>query len=178
MNTSQYGLPAGRQKRIAAIHDISCVGRCSLTVALPILSAAGYETSVLPTAVLSTHTGGFTGFTYRDLTEDISPIAAHWQSLGLHFDALYSGFLGSYAQIGLISGLIDTFKKSDTLVMVDPVMADDGKYYSVYSPDMAAGMKKLCAKADIITPNLTEAAFCWISPTMPACIPATISGRY
>ncbi len=148
-----------RQKRVAAIHDISCVGRCSLTVALPILSAAGFDTGVLPTAVLSTHTGGFEGFTYRDLTEDIEPIAKHWQSLDLKFDALYSGFLGSFAQIDLVAGLFKTFKGENTLVMVDPVMADNGVLYSVYSPEMAKGMAKLCSMADIIVPNLTEAAF-------------------
>ena len=98
-----------RQKRVAAIHDISCVGRCSLTVALPILSAAGFDTGVLPTAVLSTHTGGFEGFTYRDLTEDIEPISKHWQSLNLKFDALYSGFLGSFEQIDLVADLFKTF---------------------------------------------------------------------
>lgn len=148
-----------KQKRVAAIHDISCVGRCSLTVALPILSAAGFDTSVLPTAILSTHTGGFEGFTYRDLTEDIQPISNHWQSLNIHFDALYSGFLGSFGQIDLVADLFDTFRSNDTLVMVDPVMADNGVLYSVYSPEMAKGMIKLCAKADIIVPNLTEAAF-------------------
>lgn len=148
-----------RQKRVAAIHDISCVGRCSLTVALPILSAAGFDTGVLPTAVLSTHTGGFEGFTYRDLTEDIEPIAKHWQSLDLKFDALYSGFLGSFAQIDLVADLFKTFRGEETLVMVDPVMADNGVLYSVYSPEMAKGMAKLCSMADIIVPNLTEAAF-------------------
>ncbi|SHN83885.1 pyridoxamine kinase [Desulfitobacterium chlororespirans] len=148
-----------RQKRVAAIHDISCVGRCSLTVALPILSAAGLDTGVLPTAVLSTHTGGFEGFTYRDLTEDIEPISKHWQSLDLKFDALYSGFLGSFAQIDLVADLFKTFRGEGTLVMVDPVMADNGVLYSVYSPEMAKGMAKLCAMADIIVPNLTEAAF-------------------
>ncbi|EHQ91252.1 pyridoxamine kinase [Desulfosporosinus youngiae] len=147
------------QKRVAAIHDISCVGRCSLTVALPILSAAGFDTSVLPTAILSTHTGGFEGFTYRDLTEDIKPISNHWQSLNIKFDALYSGFLGSFEQIDLVADLFDTFRNDNTLVMVDPVMADNGVLYSVYSPEMAMGMTKLCAKADIIVPNLTEAAF-------------------
>lgn len=147
------------QKRILAIHDISCVGRCSLTVALPILSAAGLETSVLPTAVLSTHTGGFGDFTYRDLTDDIAPISAHWQSLGLQFDALYSGFLGSFAQIDLVAELFRTHKKESGLVLVDPVMADHGKLYTIYSPEMVQGMAKLCAQADIITPNLTEAAF-------------------
>lgn len=147
------------QKRVAAIHDISCVGRCSLTVALPIISAAGFDTSVLPTAVLSTHTGGFEGFTYRDLTEDIEPISKHWQSLDLKFDAMYSGFLGSFEQIDLVADLFSTFRTKDTLVMVDPVMADNGVLYSVYSPEMAKGMAKLCSKADIIVPNLTEAAF-------------------
>lgn len=148
-----------RQKRVAAIHDISCVGRCSLTVALPIISAAGFDTSVLPTAVLSTHTGGFEGFTYRDLTEDIKPISDHWQSLDIKFDALYSGFLGSFEQIDLVADLFNTFRGKDTLVMVDPVMADNGVLYSVYSPEMAKGMAKLCSMADIIVPNLTEAAF-------------------
>jgi pyridoxine kinase len=148
-----------RQKRVAAIHDISCVGRCSLTVALPIISAAGFDTSVLPTAVLSTHTGEFEGFTYRDLTDDILPITKHWQSLHLQFDALYSGFLGSFRQIDLVAELFDAFRDENSIVMVDPVMADNGKLYSVYSPEMVGGMRKLCAKADIIVPNLTEAAF-------------------
>lgn len=148
-----------KQKRIAAIHDISCVGRCSLTVALPILSAAGFDTGVLPTAVLSTHTGGFAGFTYRDLTEDIQPISDHWHSLGLRFDAMYSGFLGSFDQIDLVAALFDRFRAEDTLILVDPVMADEGKLYSIYTPEMAKGMAGLCAKADVIVPNLTEAAF-------------------
>lgn len=148
-----------RQKRVLAIHDISCIGRCSLTVALPIISAAGFETSVLPTAVLSTHTGGFEGFTYRDLTEDINPISDHWQSLNLTFDSLYSGFLGSFEQIDLVANLFERFRSEDTLIMVDPVMADNGLLYSIYSPEMAKGMAKLCAQADIIVPNLTEAAF-------------------
>jgi len=148
-----------KQKRVVAIHDISCVGRCSLTVALPIISAAGFDTSVLPTAVLSTHTGGFENFTYRDLTDDIRPISEHWQSLNLSFDAIYSGFLGSFDQIDLVAELFDTFRTEDNLILVDPVMADNGELYSVYSPEMAKGMTKLCAKADIIVPNLTEAAF-------------------
>lgn len=148
-----------KQKRVVAIHDISCVGRCSLTVALPIISAAGFNTSVLPTAILSTHTGGFENFTYRDLTNDIRPISQHWQSLNHSFDAIYSGFLGSYEQIDLVAELIDTFRTDNNLIMVDPVMADNGELYSVFSPEMAKGMTKLCAKADIIVPNLTEAAF-------------------
>ena len=107
-----------------AIHDISGVGKCSLTVALPVLSCCGVETSVLPTAVLSTHTGGFTGFTYRDLTGDILPMARHWKSLGCRFQALYTGFLGSEAQIGLVEEMFDWFGGEDTLILVDPVMGD------------------------------------------------------
>ncbi|MCL2854557.1 MAG: pyridoxamine kinase [Defluviitaleaceae bacterium] len=148
-----------KQKRVCAIHDISCVGRCSLTVALPILSAAGMDCGILPTAVLSTHTGGFEGFTYRDLTVDIQPISAHWQKLGLGFDALYSGFLGSFEQIDLVGELFDTYRRPGNIVLVDPVMADEGKLYSIYSPEMAQGMAKLCGKADIIIPNITEACF-------------------
>lgn len=146
------------QKRVAAIHDISCFGRCSLTVALPILSAAGIETSVVPTAVLSTHTGGFSGFTYRDLTDDILPIAEHWQSINLAFDALYTGFLGSFTQIDIIAELFDRFKTNDNVILVDPVMADNGKLYAIFPEDFPQGMRKLTAKADIIVPNLTEAS--------------------
>ena len=148
-----------RQKRVMAIHDISCVGRCSLTVALPIISAAGHDCGVLPTAVLSTHTGGFENFTYRDLTADINPISAHWQSLGLGFDAMYSGFLGSFEQIDLVAELFKTYKTDNNIVLVDPVMADEGKLYAIYSPEMAKGMAKLCGSADIIIPNITEACF-------------------
>ena len=148
-----------KQKRVMAIHDISCVGRCSLTVALPIISAAGHDCGVLPTAVLSTHTGGFTGFTFRDLTQDVRPISAHWQELGLGFDALYSGFLGSFEQIDLVAELFDTYKTNNNIILVDPVMADEGKLYAIYSPEMAKGMAKLCGKADIIVPNITEACF-------------------
>ncbi len=146
------------QKRVAAIHDISCFGRCSLTVALPIISAVGIETSVVPTAVLSTHTGGFSGFTYRDLTDDILPIADHWQSLNLAFDALYTGFLGSFKQIDIIEELFGRFKTKDNVILVDPVMADNGKLYAIFPDDFPQGMRKLCAKADTIVPNLTEAS--------------------
>jgi len=148
------------QKRALAVHDISCVGKCSLTVALPIISAAGIETSVLPTAVLSTHTGGFTGYTYRDLTSDIKPIMEHWKALGLKVDAIYTGYLGSFEQLRLVEELFDTFGgKDDTLILVDPVMADNGVFYTSFTPEFAKGMAKLCGKADIIVPNLTEAAF-------------------
>ena len=148
-----------KQKRALAVHDISCVGRCSLTVALPVLSAAGVNTAVLPTAVLSTHTGEFTGYTNRDLSADILPIARHWQSLGLSFHAIYSGYLASAEQIGCILDVFDMFKREDTLILADPVMGDNGALYAAVSMDMAAGMKRLCAKADVIVPNLTEAAF-------------------
>lgn len=146
-----------RQKRVAAIHDISCFGKCSLTVALPIISSVGIETSVIPTAVLSTHTGGFTGYTYRDLTDDILPTISHWQSLGLTFDAVYTGFLGSFEQIDIVSEIFDRLKTEDNIIVVDPVMADNGKLYSLFSNDFPKGMKKLCQKADIIIPNITEA---------------------
>jgi pyridoxine kinase len=147
-----------RQKRVLAIHDVSCFGKCSLTVALPVISAAGIETTVLPTAVLSTHTGGLTGFTYRDLTQDILPIVNHWQSLGLEFDAIYTGFLGSFEQLDIVSTIFDMLKKNGVLVVVDPVMADYGKLYSIFPPNFPDGMRKLCQKADVIVPNLTEAA--------------------
>lgn len=148
-----------KQKRVAAIHDISGFGKCSLTVALPILSAAGIETAVLPTAVLSTHTGGISGFTYRDLTDDIQPFTKHWNDLGLQFDAIYSGFLGSFEQLDLVGRFFDTFKKDENIILVDPVMADNGVMYKIFTPDFAAGMANLCKKADILVPNLTEAAF-------------------
>lgn len=119
----------------------------------------GIEVSVIPTAVLSTHTGGFTGFTYRDLTGDMRPIAEHWKSLGIKFDAIYSGFLGSVEQIDIVTDFIDDFKEKDTVVLVDPAMADGGKMYTVFDMDFAKQMTRLCAKADIIVPNFTEAAF-------------------
>ena len=146
------------QKRAIAIHDISCMGRCSLTVALPMLSAAGIETSVIPTAILSTHTGDFKGYTFHDLTAEIPPIVEHWQTLHRHTDAIYTGYLGSVEQIELVRHAIETFRDEKTLVMVDPVMGDGGKYYSLITPEFAVGMKKLAASADIITPNISEAS--------------------
>ena len=147
-----------QQKKLAAIHDISGFGKCSLTVALPIISAAGITTSVIPTAVLSTHTGGFKDFTYHDLTEDLRPFMAHWKSLDLQFDAVYTGFLGSFEQLDIISEFIDEFKTDHNLIMVDPVMADNGVLYKTFSPEFPYGMAKLCRKADVIIPNITEAA--------------------
>lgn len=144
------------QKRVIAVHDISCVGKCSLTVALPILSACGIECSVLPTAVLSTHTGGFTGYTFRDLTDDLEPIIGHWKSLDLHVDAIYTGYLGSFRQIEIVSRLFDTYK--DAIKLVDPVMADNGVLYKGFDMDFVSGMRDLCRKADIVIPNITEAS--------------------
>ena len=147
------------QKRVAAIHDISCFGKCSLTVALPILSAAGIETPVIPTAVLSTHTGGFSGYTFRDLTDDIMPVARHWKKEGITVDAVYSGYLGSKEQVGLVMDAVREIRNDDTIMIVDPVMADNGKLYGGFAPDFPMEMRKLCETADIITPNITEASF-------------------
>lgn len=147
-----------KQKRALAVHDISCIGKCSLTAALPIISAAGIETAVIPTAVLSTHTGGFDGFTFRDLSDDILPIANHWQNLCIRFDAIYTGFLGSTAQVDIVLEVIDKFGSS-CLKIVDPAMADDGKLYTTFKSDFVYEMKKLCTRADIIVPNITEACF-------------------
>ena len=146
------------QRRTLAVHDISCIGRCSLTVALPILSAAGIETSVLPTAVLSTHTGNFTGYTFRDLTEDIEPICNHWKSLDIKFESIFTGYLGSFEQMELVKNIFDTFADKNSLIMVDPVMGDNGKLYSKLTADFPKGFRELCKRAQVITPNLTEAA--------------------
>lgn len=145
--------------RVAAIHDMSGFGRCSLTVAIPVLSAMGVQCCPLPTAFLSTHTGGFTGFTFLDMTEEMPKVAAHWQELDLCFHAIYSGFLASERQIGIVSDFIRTFRRSDTLVVIDPVMGDDGKAYQTYTSALCSGMTHLAELADVITPNLTEAAF-------------------
>lgn len=148
-----------KQKNLVAIHDISCHGKCSLTVALPIISAAGITTNILPTAVLSTHTGGFTGYTYKDLTDQISPIQKHWESLNFKFDSIYTGFLGSFEQLELVGDFIDSFSNAENIVVIDPAMADDGKMYPVFDMEFAKGMAKLCTKGDIIVPNITEALF-------------------
>lgn len=145
--------------RVMAIHDLSGIGKCSLTVALPILSAMGAEVAAMPTAVLSTHTGDITGYTYRDLTEDMLPIAKHWRSLGLTFDALYSGWLGSAQQNDILQAIFSMFAADHPFRLVDPVMGDHGRLYSTYTPDRVKGMIALCKNADLITPNLTEAAF-------------------
>ena len=146
-------------KRILTIQDISCVGQCSLTVALPILSACGLETCVLPSAVLSTHTAGFTGFTVRDLTEDIPAICDHWCKEGIQFEAIYTGYLGSTLQIQYV---LDIFRRTGTdncVKIVDPAMADNGKLYAGFVTEFVGAMKGLCAKADVLVPNITEASF-------------------
>jgi len=146
-------------KKVLTIQDISCVGQCSLTVALPIISACGVETIILPSAVLSTHTGGFTGFTFRDLTEDIPEIMNHWMKEGLKFDCLYTGYLGSVTQIEYVSKLRQNVITKDGLLIVDPAMADHGKLYTGFNDQFVREMAGLCGTADIILPNVTEAAF-------------------
>lgn len=146
-------------KRILTIQDISCVGQCSLTVALPIISACGIETSVLPSAVLSTHTAGFTGFTCRDLTDDMPDICAHWKKEGITFDGIYTGYLGSAKQIEYVKNIIANTAAPNCLVVIDPAMADNGKLYPAFDTAYVAEMKKLCADADYLLPNITEACF-------------------
>ncbi len=146
-------------KRLLSVQDISCFGKCSLTVALPIVSAMGIECAVLPTAVLSTHTGcGFTGYTFRDLTEDMPAIGDHWEKLDLCFDALTSGYLDSTRQIQLVNELFGRFGKN-ALKIVDPVMGDHGHFYAGFDASFARKMKELCRGADYILPNLTEVSF-------------------
>lgn len=145
-------------KRIITIQDISCVGRCSLTVALPIISAAGVEACILPTAVLSTHTA-FPEFTFRDLTDEIQPISDTLARLGIDFDAIYTGYLGSPEQLALVADLIDRFRKPGAEIFIDPVLGDNGSLYKGFTQDFADRMTRLCAKADLILPNMTEAAF-------------------
>lgn len=145
-----------KQKHVLAIHDISCIGKCSLTVALPILSCAKITTSLLPTALLSTHTGGFSDFTYLSLKEEMSKILKHFETLNVHFDSIYTGFLGS-SEIDLVSTFLKSYKNKDVLILIDPVMADDGELYSSFDENFTLKMEKMCFNADILTPNLTEA---------------------
>lgn len=149
-----FALPT---KRIAAIHDLSGFGKCSLTVALPVISASGVECSCIPTAVLSTHTA-IPRFCIQDLSAQMIPIARHWHELGLQFDGIYSGYLASPAQAQLLEAVITELKSEQTLVIIDPVMADNGEYYSALDDRMCQAFRRLCAVADVITPNMTEAA--------------------
>lgn len=143
--------------RVLTIQDISCFGQCSLTVALPVISACGAETCVLPSAVLSTHTCGFSGYTFRDLTDDMPAIEKHWQKEKISFDAVYTGYLGSAKQIAYVESIARNCLEKDGLLIVDPAMADNGKLYPGFDAAFVAEMKKLAAKADYLLPNLTEA---------------------
>ncbi len=145
-------------KRILTIQDISCFGKCSLTVALPLLSAMGIETVILPTAVLSTHTL-FKGFTCKDLSDQLTPITNHWKQEGITFDAIYTGYLGTEEEIDTVISIIRTFRNEHTLVFVDPAMGDNGKLYPAFDEHYAKKNADLCAVADLADPNLTEASF-------------------
>ena len=163
--------------RVAAIHDLSCFGRCSLTIALPVLSAMGCQCCPLPTALLSAHTG-FTGGSFLDLTEEMQHIADHWARIDIHFDGIYSGFLGSAAQIGTVRQFIGRFRGTG-LVVIDPVLGDHGQAYRTCTPELCNGMRRLAESADIITPNLTEASLLLEQPyeTIQAIDPAEIVRR-
>ncbi len=150
-------------KRVLTIQDISCLGKCSLTVALPIISAMGVETVILPSAVLSTHTM-FQGFTCKDLTDQLLPIAEHWKSQNVKFDAIYTGYLGSAEEIDIAKKIFDMFRTDDTLIFIDPVMADNGKLYPAFDESYAKLNAGLCGSADVIVPNLTEACFMTDTP--------------
>ncbi len=157
MSKKDHSLP-----RVAALHDLSCFGRCALTVVLPVLAAMGVQPIPLPTALLSTHTGGFTDLYFDDLTDEMEKISAHWKAIDLDFDAIYTGFLGSAEQISVVEHFISDFRRGprgDALVLVDPVMGDDGELYSTYTMEMVDRVRALCTHADLITPNLTEACF-------------------
>ena len=143
-------------KRIVTIQDISCLGKCSLTVALPIISSAGVETAIIPTTILSTHTG-FKDYTFRDLSMDIPLISNHWSKENISFDAIYTGFLGNEEQIKLVKDFIKKFNNDNNFILIDPVMGDNGKLYPCFNQDFVLKMKELCVCADIIVPNLTEA---------------------
>lgn len=163
--------------RVAAIHDLSCFGRCSLTIALPVLSAMGCQCCPLPTALLSAHTG-FTGGSFLDLTEEMQRIADHWARIDIHFDGIYSGFLGSAAQIGTVRQFIGRFRGTG-LVVIDPVLGDHGQAYRTCTLELCNGMRRLAESADIITPNLTEASLLLEQPyeTIQAIDPAEIVRR-
>ena len=153
-----------QDKKVLTIQDISCFGQCSLTVALPIISGCGVETVILPSAVLSTHTGGFSGWTFRDLTDDIRSIADHWLKEGLSFDAIYTGYLGSMRQIEMIKDIFNRLSAPECLKIVDPAMADNGKLYYGFDEAYAHAMGALCGVADIALPNITEAAMMTDTP--------------
>ncbi len=143
-------------KRVAAIHDMSGVGRVSLTAVIPVLSAMGIQTCPLPTAILSSHTQ-YPHFSFIDLTDNMVNMINEWKALDLRFDAIYSGYLGSTRQIEILENFLKDFRREDTLVVVDPVLGDNGKLYATFDVTMIKGMRQLVRSADVITPNLTEA---------------------
>ena len=145
-------------KRVLTVQDISCVGKCSLTAAIPVISAMGIEVCPLPTAILSNHTA-FSSFSFLDLTDKIPEILNEWKKQGFHFDAIYTGYLGSIKQIDFVHKILDEFAQNDTLVVIDPCMADNGKLYTGFSQDFVQQMAKLCGRANVILPNMTEACF-------------------
>ena len=145
-------------KRVLTVQDISCVGKCSLTAAIPVISAMGIEVCPLPTAILSNHTA-FSSFSFLDLTDKIPEILNEWKKQGFHFDAIYTGYLGSINQIDLVHKILDEFAQNDTFVVIDPCMADNGKLYTGFSQDFVKQMAKLCGRANVILPNMTEACF-------------------
>lgn len=145
-------------KRILTIQDVSCLGQCSLTVALPILSACGHETCIIPSAVLSTHTGEFKGYTFRDLSDDIPMIRKHWEQEKISFDAIYTGYLGSAQEVGYVLDIFKSLLRPEGLIVVDPAMADNGRLYAGFDEQYVEAIKNLCAEADVLIPNITEAA--------------------
>lgn len=145
-------------KRLLSIQDISCVGQCSLTVALPIISTCGVEACVLPSAILSTYTGGFVGYTFRDLTDDFPAISEHWKQEGIKFDSFYTGYLGSIRQVKYVQDLINVHSAENAKTIIDPVMGDNGKFYPAFGMPFVEAMKTLVAKADVVLPNITEAS--------------------
>jgi len=148
-----------KYKRVLSIQDLSCFGQCSLTVALPVLSACGLETVILPSAVLSTHTTGFDGYTFRDLTEDMPAIAGHWRKEGIRFDAVYTGYIGNARQFDMIRRIFSELLLPRGKKIVDPAMADDGELYPDFDENFVNSMRSLVAESDIVLPNITEAAF-------------------
>ena len=167
-------------RRIAAIHDFSCVGRCALTVVIPTLSVMGYQAIPLPTALLSSHTGGFEGLYFRDLTADMHHISNHFDRLDMTFGSIYTGFLGSEEQIATVREFIERFGATPDetgkapIILVDPVMGDDGVLYATYTKALADGMRELSTHAQVLTPNLTEACFLTDTPYMDT---STLSER-
>ncbi|MDO4492546.1 MAG: PfkB family carbohydrate kinase [Clostridia bacterium] len=145
-------------KRAALINDLSCFGKCSLSVAMPVLSSYGVETVPLPTAILSTHTGGFEGFVVKDMTDEMRSFSEHWKQCGVAFDAISTGWCCSVGQVCLAEDFIKSFRNEGTVVLVDPVLGDNGKLYACFGDAQVAAMRELCALADWITPNRTEAA--------------------